>query len=66
MAQKNSVAVNITDLYNHDRIHFYDVPLLNISSTYIRNQIEQNQSIDFLTTKEVISYLKEFKIYESS
>ena len=57
--------LNIKDLYSHSKIHFYDVPLLNISSTYVRNQLSQGKSIDFLCTNSVVRYINDNGLYQS-
>lgn len=46
-----------------DKINFLDLPLLNISATYIRNQIKANKSIKYLVNAEVEKYLDEMAFY---
>lgn len=44
--------------------YFDDVPLLQISSTYIRDQIQQERSIEYLVPDAVFSYLENSTMYK--
>ncbi len=44
--------------------YFDDVPLLQISSTYIRDQIKQERSIQYLVPDAVFSYLENSTMYK--
>lgn len=39
-------------------------PIIEVSSTEIRNRIPEKKNIDFFTTPEVVRYIKKQKIYE--
>lgn len=44
-------------------IKIVDIPLINLSSSYIRQRIKKNQSIKYLVTKSVEKYIKEHNLY---
>ena len=50
---------------DHPRIHLLQAPLLNISSTYIRQQISEGKRIHYLVNKEVRAYIKKHKLYRT-
>ena len=45
------------------RTHIYPSPLINISSTNIRQRIRQGQTIDNLTPAPVVHFIKQNKLY---
>lgn len=49
--------------FNPLRIHFLDMPRLEISSNYIRARCAQRLSVRYLTPDAVIEYIKERGIY---
>tara|TARA_B110000503_G_scaffold36790_1_gene60229 strand:- start:500 stop:1081 length:582 start_codon:yes stop_codon:yes gene_type:complete len=49
---------------NHPKIHKVDAPIVQISSTMIRNGIKENKNIKPLLTKEVWEYLDEMNFYK--
>ena len=59
---KNKVLVPGT-LKNHPRIINFKGPLINFSSTQIRNRIRENKEIKRLVPIKVYSYIRKRKIY---
>ena len=45
-------------------IRFFDVPLINISSTYIRNNISMGKSVRYLVPEKVWQHLIEMNFYK--
>lgn len=63
---RDSIDINklIKDLnYNKDTFITFDAVDCNISSTFIRNNIKNNKSINYLTDKKVVEYIKSNKLY---
>ena len=50
-------------LANHKKISLYEVPLLNISSTYIRETLQADKSIRYLVPKVVKEFIDENNLY---
>lgn len=50
-------------LANHKKISLYEVPLLNISSTYIRETLQASKSIRYLVPKVVKEFIDENNLY---
>lgn len=51
-------------LANHPRIKIFEVPLLNISSTYIREMIQAGKSIKYLVPELVDAYITQHRLYQ--
>ena len=49
---------------SHGYIHPCKIPLLDISSTTIRDSIKCGKSIDHMTTEPVVNYIKQHSLYE--
>jgi nicotinate-nucleotide adenylyltransferase len=55
----------VSTLYTHKNVHFLrDVPLMAISSSYIRQQIQEKKSPKYLLTPPVLKYIEEMHFYE--
>ena len=52
------------ELQNHARITILEAPLLTISASYIRNQIKQNKSIQYLVPDKVWDYVDGSSMYK--
>lgn len=57
-------AYDVGELATHPRIHFFDAPMMDISATYIRNCIKNNQSIQYLVPNIVFDYLETSTLYK--
>jgi len=53
------------DLADHPHVHIVDVPMMDISSSYIRNMIAQGHSPKYMLTEPVFQYLTEMHFYEN-
>jgi len=52
------------EVFNHDEITYLsEMPLLQISSTYLRKCIRNNKSIQFMTPDSVIAYIQDNGLY---
>ncbi|HEU4962675.1 MAG TPA: nicotinate-nucleotide adenylyltransferase [Bacilli bacterium] len=49
-----------------ERIRYIEIPGLDISSTWIRERLVKNRTVEHLLPAEVIGYSKENKLYERS
>ena len=45
-------------------IHFLDVPLLDISATFIRENIQQGHSMQYFLPDKVWEYVRDYKLYK--
>lgn len=52
------------ELANHPHVHMVDVPMMDISSSYIRKQIEEGHPPRYMLTDPVFNYLTEMHFYE--
>ena len=51
-------------LANHPKIKLFEVPLLNISSTYVREMIQAGKSIHYMVPDSVKEYIETQKLYQ--
>lgn len=49
---------------NHPAVHWVDFPQMEISSSYIRDEIAAGRSVRYLTPEPVYQYLTEMHFYE--
>lgn len=54
----------VPELAEHENIIVCEAPLLDISASYIRNEIKNNRSIQYLVPDSVYQYLNESPIYK--
>ena len=52
-------------LVQHENIHILDTPLLDISSTWIRQLIKTKKSIRYLVPEKVFEYLESSHLYRN-
>ena len=50
---------------DHHKVHFVEAPLLDISATFIRKNIREGKSVQFLVPEEVYNYLKSSHLYRT-
>jgi len=54
---------DLGDLQNHEKITILEAPLLTISASYIRRQIKENKSIQYLVPDKVWEYIDGSSMY---
>mgnify|MGYP006305938191 CR=1 FL=1 len=54
-----------SEFYNHRNIKEIDAPLIEISSTFIRNNMIKNKDLSFFTNPGVFQYINSRKLYQS-
>ena len=55
---------SFNDFHNHPNVKlFEDAPMMKVSSSYIRNAIEQKHDVRYLLTEKVFKYLDEMNFY---
>ncbi len=60
----NRPGFDLTEYANHPRVHILDqVPMLDISATFIRQALKQGKSIQYLVPEKVYDYLTEYNLY---
>ena len=52
------------DLMHHDKVHIIEAPIVEISSTYIRDSILHKKNIKPLVSNEIWNYLDEMNFYK--
>lgn len=56
---------DIPELAEHPRVFISAAPMLDISSSYIRKQIKDGKSIEYLVPDKVYQYLKDSRMYHN-
>ena len=52
------------DLMKHQNVHFVeDVPVMNVSSSFIRKAIKDGKNVNYLLTENVNNYIDEMNFY---
>jgi len=59
----NEVAPTKSEIHDHKNVIITDSPMMQISSTFIRNNIQKGQSIQYLVTDPVRQYIDEMNFY---
>lgn len=57
-------AINKVEVEYKRKLHFIEIPGLSISSTQIRNNIENNESVKYLLPEEVENYIYKYGLYK--
>lgn len=52
-------------LANHPSIKLFEVPLLNISSTYVRDMLQAGKSVHYMVPENVCQFIEEHKLYQA-
>lgn len=52
-------------LANHPSIKLFEVPLLNISSTYVRDMLQAGKSVHYMVPENVRQFIEEHKLYQA-
>jgi len=52
------------ELFSHEKVHFIDAPIVEISSTFIRKAIKEQKEIQALIPHKAWSYLDEMNFYK--
>ena len=60
----NEVAPTKSEIHDHKNVIVTDSPMMQISSTIIRNKIQKGQSIQYLVTDAVRQYIDEMNFYK--
>lgn len=55
---------DIGDYINHPSVQLFDAPLMEISSSFIRNAIRENKNLDYWMPAKVYEYMLEMHFYE--
>ena len=54
-----------SDILNHKSVHVLEnIPVMDISASYIRNQIKEGKTVAYLLTDKVAKYLDEMNFYK--
>ena len=53
-----------TQFHNHDKVHFVNAPIMEISSTFIRKSVKEGKNIRPLLPDPVWEYLDEMNFYK--
>ena len=56
----------LLSMYDSSKLHFINTPIINISSTDIRNRVSQNKSIKYYVNGDVEQYIISNKIYKEN
>lgn len=51
-------------LQDHEHVHIVEAPMMSISASYIRKQIREEKSIQYLVTEPVHQYINDSNLYK--
>ena len=52
------------ELFNHEKVKFFDAPLMKISASHIRNQIKKGNSVKYIVPNTCLEYLESIGAYK--
>jgi len=55
---------DLGDLATHDHVHLFEAPLMQISASYIRKQLKEGKSVQYLVPDPVNEYLLTSNLYK--
>ncbi len=55
---------DLGELQSHEKVSIFEAPLMQISSSYIRSQIKEGSSIQYLVVKDVMNHIEESGMYK--
>jgi nicotinate-nucleotide adenylyltransferase len=64
-AEREQVRRRVSSLRGHERVVFFDMPRLDVSSTDIRRRVAEGRPIRFLVPDGVAGYIEEHGLYRS-
>ena len=62
-ARREEVRARLAGLGGSERIHYIDVPRLDISSSALRRRVRDGRAIDFLVPDAVVAYIEAEGLY---
>lgn len=63
-ARNQESRVKSQEIFTSSNFQIFKLPLMDISSTIIRNRIKEKKSIQFFTTENVVEYITKNRLYE--
>jgi nicotinate-nucleotide adenylyltransferase len=64
--RREEIAARLQDLPVDERIHFLDMPRIDISSTLVRERAAAGRPISYLVTDKVANFIGEQSLYNAS
>lgn len=61
---KDEKEIEKNNLADHPHVHYVDAPVMNLSSTLIRNAIKNKKDVRYLLTEPVLKYVDEMNFYK--
>ena len=61
---QSATETDVKDFSNSGRIHMCNAPVMNVSSTFIREAIKNRKDVRYLLTDPVFKYVDEMNFYK--
>jgi len=61
----NRPGYDLGDLASHEKVQVLEAPLMQISASFIRKQIKEKKSVQYLVSEPVLEYLNSSNLYKS-